>query len=349
MEENDMIQEVLQKVMSRQNLERDEARTVMNALMSGEFNDAQIAAFLIAMRMKGETAAEVAGFAEAMRSKATPVKTRHADAIDVCGTGGDGKHTYNISTIVSFVVAGAGVPVAKHGNRSVSSNCGSADVLAELGVNINLNAEQMGTCLDEIGIAFLFAPALHGAMKFAAPARKALGLKTVFNILGPMTNPAGVKRQFTGVFDRNLPMLMATVLRELGTTRALIVHGEDGLDEVTLHDRTYAVELKYGEIRELLLSPEDFKMRRVEGSIRSDGDVKKNAEMVLQVLDGKASLVRDTVLVNAACALMVAEKVKTLREGMHAARHSIDSGAALDKLNRLRSFSQSVASKPAHS
>lgn len=344
-----MIQNILQKVMNRQNLEREEARSVMDALMSGEFNDAQIAAFLVAMRMKGETTAEVTGFAEAMRSKATPVKTRHADAIDVCGTGGDGKHTFNISTIVSFVVAGAGVPVAKHGNRSVSSNCGSADVLAELGVNINLNAEQMGMCLDEIGIAFLFAPALHGAMKFAAPTRKAIGVKTVFNILGPITNPAGVKRQFTGVFDRHLPMLMATVLRELGTTRALIVHSEDGLDEVSLHDRTYAVELHNGEIREFHLSPEDFKLRRVEGSLRSDGDVKKNADIALQVLDGKASLVRDTVLVNAACALMVAEKVKMPREGMHLARQSIDSGAALDKLNRLRSFSQSVASKSSNS
>jgi len=338
-----MIQNILQKVMNRQDLERDEARAVMNAIMSGEFNDAQIAAFLVAMRMKGETTAEVTGFAEAMRSKATPVKTRHADAIDVCGTGGDGKHTFNISTIVSFVVAGAGVPVAKHGNRSVSSNCGSADVLAELGVNIDLNAEQMGMCLDEIGMAFLFAPALHSAMKFAAPTRKAIGVKTVFNILGPITNPVGVKRQFTGVFDRHLPMLMATVLRELGTTRALIVHGEDGLDEVTLHDRTYAVELLNGEIREFHLSPEDFKLRRVEGSLRSDGDVKKSAETILQVLDGKAGLVRDTVLVNAACALMVAERVKTPREGMHMARQSIDSGAALDKLEKLKSFSKTIA------
>lgn len=344
-----MIQNILQKVMDRQNLERDEARAVINAIMSGEFNDAQIAAFLVAMRMKGETAEEVTGFAEAMRSKATPVKTRHTDVIDVCGTGGDGKHTFNISTIVSFVVAGAGVPVAKHGNRSVSSNCGSADVLAQLGVNINLTAEQMGTCLDEIGIAFLFAPALHGAMKHAAATRKAIGVKTVFNILGPITNPAGVKRQFIGVFDRQLPMLLATVLRELGTARAMIVHGEDGLDEVTLQERTYAVELLDGEIREFHLAPEDFKLRRVEGLDRSDGDVKKNADMALQVLDGRAGVLRDTVLVNAACALLTAEKVKTLREGMHGARQSIDSGAALDKLNRLRSFSQSAASTPAAS
>jgi anthranilate phosphoribosyltransferase len=340
-----MIQEVLQKVMSRRNLGREAARAVMNAIMSGECNDAQIAAFLVAMRMKGETAAEVTGFAEAMRAKATPVKTRHADAIDVCGTGGDGKQTFNISTMVSFVVAGAGVPVAKHGNRSVSSNCGSADVLTELGVNINLTAEQMGMCLDEIGIAFLFAPALHGAMKHAAATRKAIGVKTVFNILGPMTNPAGVTRQLIGVFDRSLPMLMATVLRELGTTRAMIVHSEDGLDEVSLHDRTYAVELHNGAIREFHLSPEDFKLRRAASNGRSGGDAKKNAEMVLQVLDGKASLVRDMVLANSACAFMVAEKVKTLREGMHLARHSIDTGAALDKLEKLKSISQTMLDK----
>jgi anthranilate phosphoribosyltransferase len=342
-----MMQEALQKIMNRQHLERDEARAVMNTIMNGEMNEAQIAAFLVAMRMKGETADEVTGFAEAMRSKATPVKTRHSDAIDVCGTGGDGKHTYNISTIVALVVSGSGVPVAKHGNRSVSSRCGSADVLAELGVNINLTAEQMGNCLDEIGIAFLFAPALHGAMKHAAGPRKSIGVKTVFNILGPLTNPAGVKKQFIGVFDRNLSMLMATVLRELGTTRALIVHGEDGLDEVTLHDRTYAVELNGGELREFYISPEDFKLRHIEGSIQSNGDAKKNAEGVLHVLDGRASLVRDTVLANAACALMTADKVKSLREGMHMARLSIDSGAALDKLNRLRSFTQAFASKPA--
>jgi len=344
-----MMQTILHKVMSRQSLERGEASAVMNAIMSGECSEAQIAALLVAMRMKGETAQEVAGFADAMRSKATPVKTRHQDAIDVCGTGGDGKHTFNISTIVALVVAGAGVPVAKHGNRSVSSNCGSADVLAELGVNIHLTAEQMGKCLDEIGIAFLYAPALHGAMKHAAPVRKALGVQTVFNILGPMTNPANVKRQFIGVFDRGLPMLMATVLRELGTTRAMIVHGEDGLDEVTLHDRTYAVELHNGEIREFHLSPEDFKLRRVEGTMRSDGNVKSNGEAILHVLDGRAGLLRDTVLVNAACALLTAEKVKTLREGMHLARHSIDSGAALGKLNLLRSFTQAFAARAENS
>jgi len=339
-----MLHEVIKKVMARENLDRREAFAVMNAIMSGEGGEAQIAALLVALRMKGETTEEVAGFAEAMRSKATPVRTRHLDAIDVCGTGGDGKQSFNISTIVSFVVAGAGVPVAKHGNRSVSNNCGSADVLAALGVNINLTAEQMGMCLDEIGIAFLFAPVLHGAMKHAAGVRKAIGVKTVFNILGPLTNPAGVKRQLIGVFDRNVAMLLATVLRELGTTRALMVHGEDGLGEVTLHDRTYAVELKDGNLREFYLTPEDFRLRRVAVAERSDGDVAKNAEMVLRVLDGKAGVVRDTVLANAACALLVAGLADDFRKAMYLARQSIDSGAALKKLELLRSFSQSMKS-----
>ena len=338
-----MIHQALHKAMTHQNLERAEALEAMNAIMSGEASEAEIAAFLVAMRMKGETATEVAGFAEAMRRHATPVKTRHADAIDVCGTGGDGMHTFNISTIAAFVVAGGGVPVAKHGNRSVSSRCGSADVLTALGVNILLTAEQMGRCLDEVGMAFLFAPSLHGAMRHAAGPRKAIGVKTVFNILGPITNPAGVKRQLIGVFDAGVARLLALVLRELGTVHALVVHGSDGLDEVTLHDRTFAVELQNGEVRESYLSPDDFALPWQSRNGVSEGDVTKNAEMVWRVLQGEAGELRDTVLANAACGFFVAGAAKDLAEGIWLARESLDSGAALAKLEQLRQFSNAPA------
>lgn len=338
-----MMHEALQKVMAHKNLDRQQAFAVMSTIMSGEASEAQIAAFLVAMRMKGETAAEVAGFAQAMRCKATPVPTQHTQAVDLCGTGGDGKHTFNISTIASFVVAGGGVPVAKHGNRSVSSKCGSADVLTALGVNINLTAEQMGRCLDEVGMAFLFAPVLHGAMKHAAGPRQAIGTRTVFNILGPITNPAGVKRQLIGVFDRHLAMLFATVLQDLGTTHALIVHGEDGLDEVTLQDRTYAVQLKEGNISEFYLTPEDFRLRALAGTGLRGGNASHNAETALRVLQGEAGPLRDTVLANATCAFLIAGTANNLVEGMSLARQSIDSGAALKKLEGLRSFSQSMA------
>lgn len=334
--------EALQKVMAHKNLDRQQAFAVMSTIMSGEASEAQIAAFLVAMRMKGETAAEVAGFAHAMRCKATPVPTQQTQAVDLCGTGGDGKHTFNISTIASFVVAGGGVPVAKHGNRCVSSKCGSADVLTALGVNINLTAEQMGRCLDEVGMAFLYAPVLHGAMKHAAGPRQAIGTRTVFNILGPITNPAGVKRQLIGVFDRHLAMLLATVLKDLGTTHALIVHGEDGLDEVTLQDRTYAVQLKEGNISEFYLAAEDFRLRELAGNGLSGGNASHNAEMALRVLQGEAGPLRDTVLANAACGFLIAGTANNLDEGMSVARQSIDGGAALRKLEGLRSFSQSL-------
>ncbi len=335
-----MIQQALRQVIERVDLTRGEAFSVMQEIMDGQATPAQIGALLTALRMKGERVAEIAGFAQAMRSRATAVSTKHQNAIDICGTGGDGKGTFNISTVAAFVVAGAGVPVAKHGSYSVSSRCGSADVLKELGLDLELNAEQMGKCLDELGIAFLFAPKLHPAMKHAVAPRRELGTRTIFNILGPLTNPAGVRRQMIGVFDRRLATMLAEVLAELGTEQALLVHSDDGLDEISVHGRTFTVELLKGRISERALTPEDFGLPRYTDGIYGGAPL-QNAQIARSILQGEHGAPRDIVLANAACGLLVGGAVSNIKEGVKCAEQCLDSGAALRKLEELREMTNS--------
>jgi anthranilate phosphoribosyltransferase len=337
-----MIQQAIRQIIERVDLTRSEAYAVMQEIMNGEATPAQIGAFLAALRMKGERVPEITGFAQAMREHATAVSTKHQNAIDICGTGGDGKGTFNISTVSSFVVAGAGVPVAKHGSYSVSSSCGSADVLKELGLNIDLNAEQIGQCLDELGIAFLFAPKLHPAMKHAVAPRREIGMRTIFNILGPITNPAGVRRQMIGVFDRRLTTMLAEVLADLGTEQALLVHSDEGLDEVSIHGRTITVELMKGRISERALAPEDFGLQRYTDGIHGGTPV-HNAQIALRIFQGERGAPRDIVVANAACGLLVAGAVNHVKEGVKLAEHSLDSGAALSKLETLREMTIGMA------
>ncbi|RMF59985.1 MAG: anthranilate phosphoribosyltransferase, partial [Calditrichaeota bacterium] len=331
-----MIQEALKTVVERVDLSREQAYRLMHGIMSGEATPAQIAAFLVACKMKGETSEEVAGFAAAMRDKATPVQTRHRNAIDMCGTGGDGAGTFNISTVASFVVAAAGVPVAKHGNRSVSSRCGSADLLEALGVNIDQEAEQTSRCLNEIGFGFLYAPRLHKAMKYAVAPRREIRLRTVFNMLGPLTNPARVTRQLLGVYDFAIAPLMAEVLHELGSEHVLIVHSEDGLDEVSIHATTRAIELRDGEIRERTLSPKDFGLNLKPRDGILGGSPEENAETAKRVLNGEPGIARDFVVANAACGLVVGGATDDFGEAARMAMHALDSGAALAKLRALK-------------
>jgi len=336
---NRMLQQTISLVIDRIDLDRAQAYAAMNEIMSGAATPAQIAAFLVAMRMKGERPQEVAGLAQAMRERATPVTTRRENPIDLCGTGGDGKGTFNISTVASFVAAGGGVTVAKHGNRSVSSQCGSADVLEALGVNINLTASQMSQCLDEIGIAFLFAPVLHSATKHAVGPRKEIGTRTVFNILGPLTNPAGVKRQLLGVYHRDLAALVAQVLAELGAEHALVVHSEDGLDEISVHGSTMILEIRECRISEKTLTPEDFGFSPANGDSIMGGNAEQNAQMAWRILNGEKGAAREIVIANAACGFWVAGLAKNISEGVAMSRQSLDSGAALAKLEALRKLS----------
>ncbi|MFQ5706771.1 MAG: anthranilate phosphoribosyltransferase [bacterium] len=335
-----MIQQAIKTLIEGKDLSHEFACHVMQTIMTGGATPAQIGAFLVAEKLKGETYQEVAGFAEVMRERATPIATKHTNHIDMCGTGGDGAGTFNISTIASFVVAGGGVPVAKHGNRSVSSKCGSADLLEELGVNIDLPAPQVSACLDEIGIAFLFAPGLHKAMKYAVAPRREIGVRTVFNILGPLTNPARVRRQVLGVYQPQIARLMAEVLRELGSEHVLIIHGLEGLDEVSLKGPTLAVELLHGEISEKYLLPESFGFEAAEADGISGSTPAENARIALDVLNGKVGAARDIVVVNAACGFVVGGNASSFLEGAEMGRQSIDSGAALAKLEALKAFSQ---------
>lgn len=330
-----MIQEVIQKLIAGQDLDRDEARAVMDQIMSGGATDAQIGAVLIALRIKGETIDEIAGCAQGMREKATPVVTSRSDLIDTCGTGGDGSGTFNISTTVAFVACGAGLAVAKHGNRSISSQCGSADVLGELGVNIEAPPEQVGECIDEVGIGFLFAIALHGAMKHAIGPRKELATRTVFNALGPLTNPAGAKRQLIGVYDGSLTDRIAGVLNELGSERAFVVHGSDGLDEITLTGPTRVSELNDGQIITREISPGDFGLEMVAAEALAGGDASHNAQILREVLDGKQGPQREVVLLNAAAAIAAGGLAEDMAAGIAIARESIDSGQARQALDRL--------------
>jgi len=342
----------------RQSLSREEAHAVMTEVLSGQCSDAQIAALLVALHMKGETVEEIVGFAEAIRAAAVPLKF-HGDSVldasdtgrdalvDTCGTGGDASGTFNISTATAFVVAGAGVRVAKHGNRSVTSKCGSADVMEALGVNIRLPVARIAACLEQVGIAFLFAPAMHSAMKHVQTARRELHLRTVFNLLGPLTNPAGATCQVVGVYSADLVEKLAEALSMLGLHRALVVHGSDGLDEITITGPTRVGEVREGQVHTYEVTPEEFGLRRATLEEISGGDASHNAGLIHEVLAGKQSARRDVVLLNAAAALVAAGRADHLRDAVPLAAKAIDSGAALAKLQALIAFTTAHTQRPA--
>jgi anthranilate phosphoribosyltransferase len=344
-----MILDALHRIANHgQSLTREEAHRVMTEVLTGKCTDAQIGALLVGLHMKGETVEEIVGFADAIRAAAIPLNVHDSpvdvsgtgrDAlVDTCGTGGDASGTFNISTATAFVVAGAGVRVAKHGNRSVTSKCGSADVMEALGVKIDLPPARMAACLEEVGIAFLFAPAMHSAMKYVQPARRELRLRTVFNLLGPLTNPARASAQVVGVYSVDLVEKLAEALSMLGLHRALVVHGLDGLDEITIADTTRVAEVREGSVRTYEVTPEEFGMKRATLDDISGGDAAANAALIREVLSGKKSPRRDVVLLNATAALVAAGKADHLREALPLAEKSIDSGAAERRLEALVQF-----------
>ncbi len=337
-----MIREAIAKLVETKNLASEEAEAVMAEIMRGEATPSQISAFLVALRMKGETVEEIAGCAKAMRAHAIKVMTKQKKVVDTCGTGGDGTSTFNISTAVAFVLAGAGVVIAKHGNRSVSSQCGSADVLEALGVKIELDPEGIAECLNEIGIGFLFAPRLHPAMKHAALPRREVGIRTIFNLLGPLTNPASASIQLLGVYDPRLTETIARVLHLLGTHRALVVHGADGLDELSTTGINKVTQLYEGEVSTYYLDPRQLGLPLAELSELRGGSSKENAQIMRALLQGERGAKREVVLLNAAAGLLAAEEVADFEEGLNLAAEAIDSGRALNKLEQLVELSQSL-------
>ncbi len=330
-----VIREAIGSVVGNEDLKESTMMEVMSEVMDGSATPAQIAAFMTALRIKGETVDEVTGAARIMRQKATRVDARSSVIIDTCGTGGDGMNTFNISTTAAFVVAAAGLTVAKHGNRAVSSGCGSADVLEALGVNINVEPVIVEECIQQIGIGFLFAPKLHGAMKYAIGPRKEIGIRTIFNMLGPLTNPAGATSQLIGVYDPKLTEMFAGVLKNLGTKRAFVVHGSDGLDEATVTGETRVTELKDGLINTYNINPVDLFGESYPLGDLLGGDAARNAEITRNVLKGGNGACRTIVLLNAALAIMAGNKAANLREGIKIATDCIDGGAAMKKLQDL--------------
>ncbi|HEY8393471.1 MAG TPA: anthranilate phosphoribosyltransferase [Thermaerobacter sp.] len=338
-----VVKEALERVLAGHDLTAGEAERVMDAIMSGEATPAQVAGYLIALRMKGETPAEIAGSARAMRRHATRVVTRHQGVVDTCGTGGDGSHTFNISTLAAIVVAAAGAPVAKHGNRSVSSRCGSADVLEALGVRLDLDPADLGRCLDEIGFVFLFAPRLHGAMRHAAGPRRELGVRTIFNLLGPLTNPVGARYQLLGVYAPELVEPIARVLAELGIERALVVHGAPGLDEISVCGPTLVGRVEGGDVRLERIEPADVGLPVYPVEALAGGDAGENAAIARRILAGERGPRRDAVVLNAAGALVAAGLAGDLREGMEMAGRCLDSGAAEAKLAELVRWTRALS------
>lgn len=340
------IKQAIAKVVTKKDLNEDEMVDVMNEIMGGEATPAQIGSFITALRMKGETVDEISGAVRVMREKATSIEAgvnlEQGDVlVDTCGTGGDGSGTFNVSTTTAFVVAGAGLPVAKHGNRSISSNCGSADVLEAAGVSLDISPEKVGKCIREIGIGFLFAPALHGAMKHAIGPRKELGIRTIFNILGPLTNPAGANVQILGVFDENLIEPLAQVLAKLGSKRALVVHGEGNLDELTVTGVTKVAELNKGKVTCYSLTPEELGLKRSTiAQLQGGADASESAQQMRAVLGGEKGAKRDMVLLNSGAALMAAGLCDDLKAGVAQAAEVIDSGKALQKLDALVALTQ---------
>jgi anthranilate phosphoribosyltransferase len=336
-----MIKEAIEKVVNEENLQEHEMMEAMDEVMDGVATPAQIAAFITALRIKGETIAEVTGATRIMRQKATRIDARSSIIVDTCGTGGDGMNTFNISTTAAFVVAAAGITVAKHGNRAVSSGCGSADVLEALGVNISAGPEIVEECIHEIGIGFLFAPRLHGAMKYAVGPRREIGIRTIFNMLGPLTNPAGATSQLLGVYDPSLTEMFAGVLKNLGTKRAFVVHGSDGLDEATVIGETRVSELKDGLITTYNINPVDIFGEKYHGEELRGADASSNAQITKDALSGKNGACRKIVLLNAALAIVAGEKAETIQEGIDIAEECIDSGKAIKKVQALIELSNS--------
>ncbi len=344
-----MIKTAIQKVVDGQDLSEEEMEAAMDVIMSGQATPAQIGSFITALRLKGETIEEITGAARVMREKATKIAVDKSlvsidrddinldkeTIVDTCGTGGDGTNTFNVSTTTAFVVAGCGLRVAKHGNRSVSSQCGSADVIESLGVKLDVSPKVVEECLNQVGIGFLFAPALHGAMKYAIGPRKEIGIRSIFNILGPLTNPAGANVQVLGVYDKYLTPILAEVLNRLGSRSAFVVYGEDSLDEVSITGRTFVSELKNGQVSNYSIEPEDFGLSRASISEIKGGDAETNRQIVLDVLQGEPGAPRDIVLLNAAAALVAAGMAGDFHEGIKQAAEAIDSGQAMKKLDAL--------------
>jgi anthranilate phosphoribosyltransferase len=330
----DDLKSIIGKVATGATLSREEAATAFDIIMSGEATPSQLGGLLMALRVRGETVDEITGAVSAMRAKMLPVEAP-PDAVDIVGTGGDGSGSVNVSTCAAFILAGAGVPVAKHGNRALSSRSGAADVLAALGVRIDIKPEHVSRCVKEAGIGFMFAPTHHPAMKNVGPTRVELATRTILNLLGPLSNPAGVKRQMVGVFSRQWVQPLAQVLKNLGAESIWVVHGSDGLDEITLAGATFVAALENGTIRTFDVTPEEAGLARVAGEALKGGDADANAVALQGVLDGKPGPYRDVALLNAAAALIVAGRAKTLKEGVAIGAQSLDSGAAAAKLKHL--------------
>lgn len=331
-----MIKDALAKLADRTGLSEQEAETVMLEIMDGVATSAQVAAYLMGLRQKEETVAEVVGSVNAMRSRATKIRVGSSVVVDTCGTGGDGANTFNISTAAAFVVAGAGITVAKHGNRSVSSRSGSADVLSTLGVKIDLEPSRVADCIDEVGIGFLFAPLYHGAMKQCAGVRQEMGIRTILNVLGPLANPAGATHQVLGVYDAKWTDILGRVLLELGSQHCFVIHGMDGLDEITLSDRTRVSEGKSGVVSSYFITPEEFDLSRVPKKEFAGGTPEDNGKIIQDILQGRKSPKRDIVCLNASPAMVVGQKARTLKEGFRLAQQTIDTGP------RQKSWSDSL-------
>lgn len=335
-----MIEEATVFISKGQNLTAAQMEAVMEEMMTAKADTPQIVSFLTALNNKGESVEELTAAVSVMRRHVTRIHTRKEIILDTCGTGADNLGTFNVSTVVAFVASGCEITVAKHGNRSVSSRCGSADILEALGININMPADKIEKCLNEIGIAFLFAPQLHPAMKYAMPARKEIGKRTMFNILGPLSNPAGATHQLVGVYDQHWVEILAQVLGNLGSVHALVVHGGDGLDEITTTTKTYVCEIYKGKIKNFTLRPEDFGFKRAKLEDLAGRDASGNAKILLDILNGQLGPQRDIVLLNAAAAIYVADRVKSIKEAIELAVESIDSKRALKKLELLKEYSK---------
>src|SRR5262245_46589670 len=335
-----MITDIIQKLVERTDLTEQEARAVMEEIMTGQATDAQIGGFLTALRMKGETSTELIGFARVMRERAEPLWDGEVPSVlDTAGTGGDGAGTFNISTAAAFVAAGAGIKVAKHGNRSASSRCGSADVMEALGLDIQMPIDRLRRAISQVGIGFLFAPRFHSSMKHVVPARSQLKIRTVFNMLGPLANPAAARYQIAGVSSMGIVEVIANALQGLGVDYAFVVHSADGMDEISISAPTYVVELRKGDMRRFSITPEDFGIKPSPIASILGGDAKTNAAIIEDVLKGERGPRRDVVLINSAAAIVAGGVAPNLKEGIRAAEDSIDGGAALRKLNELRHFS----------
>ncbi|MCM8780079.1 MAG: anthranilate phosphoribosyltransferase [Candidatus Omnitrophica bacterium] len=335
-----MIKEAIARAIEKKDLTRREMEGVMEEILTGKATSGQIACFLTALRAKTETVEEITGAVIVMRKHVTKIRIKKDTVLDTCGTGGDRKGTFNISTAAAFVAAGLGIVVAKHGNRSISSLCGSADLLEQLGVDINMDEVRAKNCLEEIGIAFLFAPNFHPAMKFAMPVRQEIGIRTLFNLLGPLTNPADATHQLVGVYAPVWTEVVARVLKNIGTKHALVVHGEDGLDEITTTGRTKVSELKGASITTYTIKPENFGIKRTKIRNLYGATAGYNSKILKDILEGKRGPQRDIVLLNAGAAIYAADRARSIKEGVKLAAESIDSGAALKKLELLRKYSR---------